>query len=41
MLTALTAANFVGPAEELAGDLTGSRVLFMVSTVLAVRKVPK
>ena len=41
MLTALTAANLVGPAEEVAGGLRGSIVAFRVSTALAVRKVPK
>ena len=41
MLTALTAANLEGPAEAVEADLRGSRVLFRVSTALAVRKVPK
>ena len=41
MLTALTAANLVGPAEGVDVGFLGSMVLFIVSTALAVRKVPK
>ena len=41
MLTALTAANFAGPALGSEVDLAGLRVLVRVSVALAVRKVPE